>query len=53
MTCAPTLIARDPWACLQAEAFVVLPHPAERVRQWAAGRRGGTPVARPAHATSP
>ncbi|MFF1695576.1 phosphatidylglycerol lysyltransferase domain-containing protein [Streptomyces sp. NPDC058257] len=28
-------LPRISWACLQAEAFVVLPHPADRLRQWA------------------
>ncbi|MEV3859164.1 phosphatidylglycerol lysyltransferase domain-containing protein [Streptomyces sp. NPDC050095] len=46
-------LPRISWACLQAEAFVVLPHPAERLRQWARARRGTTPAGRPVKVTGP
>ncbi|MGP3769907.1 phosphatidylglycerol lysyltransferase domain-containing protein [Streptomyces sp. SDT5-1] len=35
-------LPRISWACLQAEAFVVLPRPAERLRQWVRHRANGT-----------
>ncbi|MFJ8825311.1 phosphatidylglycerol lysyltransferase domain-containing protein [Streptomyces sp. NPDC102467] len=35
-------LPRIGWACLQAEAFVVLPQPAERLRQWVRHRSTGT-----------
>ncbi|WP_420031869.1 phosphatidylglycerol lysyltransferase domain-containing protein [Streptomyces sp. cg28] len=38
-------LPRIGWACLQAEAFVVLPRPAERLRQWTRARR--RPFTRP------
>ncbi|WP_224058167.1 phosphatidylglycerol lysyltransferase domain-containing protein [Streptomyces kanamyceticus] len=34
-------LPRIGWACLQAEAFVVLPRPAERLRQWVRHRFAG------------
>ncbi|MEB8338297.1 phosphatidylglycerol lysyltransferase domain-containing protein [Streptomyces endophyticus] len=34
-------LPRIGWACLQAEAFVVLPRPAERLRQWTHHRSAG------------
>ncbi|WP_394438586.1 phosphatidylglycerol lysyltransferase domain-containing protein [Streptomyces sp. SGAir0957] len=37
-------LPRIGWACLQAEAFVILPRPAERLRQWARHRYPGTPA---------
>ncbi|MGY0022006.1 phosphatidylglycerol lysyltransferase domain-containing protein [Streptomyces sp. cg35] len=46
-------LPRISWACLQAEAFVVLPRPAERLRQWARTRRGDVPAGRPVNLTGP
>ncbi|MFI6875045.1 phosphatidylglycerol lysyltransferase domain-containing protein [Streptomyces sp. NPDC050400] len=36
-------LPRIVWACLQAEAFVVLPQPAELLRQWVRGRATKAP----------
>ncbi|MGD6740611.1 phosphatidylglycerol lysyltransferase domain-containing protein [Streptomyces sp. BH106] len=36
-------LPRIGWACLQAEAFVVLPRPAERLRQWTRHRASEAP----------